>query len=333
MTSSDTRTRDDLDLLASVMPEGIAQSANAGLPVLEGLGEWLFDPQRMGAVTGDVRLTQRALRSWQRTLEIRSSWVTAHDGAYRLMVAPAKHVVYPELLPDRVTVATVRAVRQLEQHLSEHADAARVLYPAAELSAADPRATFAYHDSHWNSNGAFVAYEALIGDLAQEADVRRLSREDVGFSWREARGDLSCRIDPDRCLRTLLGRPHPRLAGLLFDSRIPGEGRVLITECAEATPTALVFGDDCAYRLLPFLAESFRRLVFVHSRFLDFELVEDERPDIVVSVIAEQELLDVPLDVFAAPSREVALRRLAAGVELACDLAPMWGMQRAGHLD
>src|SRR6185436_11618014 len=75
-----------------------------------------------------------------------------------------------------------------------------------------------------------------------------------------------------------------------------------------------LFGDSYAEALLKFLAESFRRFVFAHSPTVDLELVERERPNLVVSLMAERFLIQVPDDA-RAPSfveRERAKREAGA---------------------
>ena len=77
--------------------------------------------------------------------------------------------------------------------------------------------------------------------------------------------------------------------------------------------------------MLTFLSESFRRMVFAHLHTLDHELVETEQPDVVIGLADESGLLDVPADVEAPRAGELAVRKLAAGVEPMPDLAPLWG--------
>ena len=70
---------------------------------------------------------------------------------------------------------------------------------------------------------------------------------------------------------------EPR-ARLVADNRVFNTGRTIEYECADAPGTCVMLGDSFGYRMLPFLAESFGRLVFVHRPTLDFELIEAERP-------------------------------------------------------
>jgi hypothetical protein len=49
-----------------------------------------------------------------------------------------------------------------------------------------------------------------------------------------------------------------------------------------------VFGDSYSFGLLPFLAESFRRLVLLHHPAVDWEVVGEEQPSVVLTVMCER---------------------------------------------
>jgi hypothetical protein len=87
----------------------------------------------------------------------------------------------------------------------------------------------------------------------------------------------------------------------------------------------LVYGDSFAVRVLPFLAESFRRLTFVHMPNLDFDLVRALAPDVVIKIMNERFLIVVPVDLPGRTQAEMAAEKLAAGDVLAPRRAPREG--------
>ena len=100
---------------------------------------------------------------------------------------------------------------------------------------------------------------------------------------------------------------------------------MLVTTCEAAPATScLVFGDRSSYRMLPYLSESFGRLVFAHLHTLDQALVEEEQPDVVIGLADETALIDLPADIEAPGAADMAARKLAAGAELMPELAPLW---------
>jgi hypothetical protein len=317
---------DELELLAAAVPEGI--TARESRAVIQGLGRWLFDAEGAGTLTGDTRLTRYGLRAWQWAVELRASWVLAAGATYLLLIAPAKQSARPEYLPSHLHTSPVRPAIQLTDHLAA-AGVNGVLYPLRELTE-DERATFSEQDSYWNANGAFIAYRTIMEALPDSVPARMLERDDIGFAWRETKGDLGRRLGPRETQQSLLGRPYPRHSYLLHDSCAAGEGRTLITVCERAPEgRCVVFGDFSAYRLLPYMAESFREVVFAHTTSLDFDLVEQEKPSLVVSIVREQDLIDVPNDVLAPTVKELADRAFTAA-PLERDLAVLWGQEAPG---
>ena len=66
-----------------------------------------------------------------------------------------------------------------------------------------------------------------------------------------------------------------------------------------------MFGDSAAYDVLPFFAEGFRRFVLAHTPAVDFDLVRGEQPRVVISLMTERFLIEVPTD-----SKELSIRFL-----------------------
>jgi hypothetical protein len=317
----------ELDVLAAQLPEGVR--LQPGDDVLLGEGDWLFERDAgrrvLAQMRGDLMLARKAALRWVFVLESRIAWLGERGIAYVFGVAPCKAAVLADNLPLGVVLSPRRPIVQLLHRITEDESFAEVVYPLNELVAESPaRTTFSTHDSRWNANGAFVGYRALMDAIPPALDVRRLEREDIGFDLRPAHGDLG----QSEKRTALIGRPHPRTASLVSDNRVEGEGRMLVTQCDEAPPAScLFFGDWSAYRMLTYLSESFRRMVFAHLHTLDHELVEAERPDVVISLVDEAALIDLPADVEAPRAGEQAARKLSAGAELMPELAPLWGQE------
>ena len=319
----------EVDLLITQVPEGMR--LDSGNDVLRGQGEWLFERdggrRLLAQMRGDLILSVKAVRRWLFVLESRLAWLRSRDCAYVFAVAPSEYVVLPEKLPDGVAVATRRPVTQLRHWLVQSESPVPIVYPLEELQAESAeRMVWTSHDSRWNGHGAFIGYRSVLAAIPEDIEVRRVDPEDVAYAWREAVSDLSHRVDPAYKYNTLVGRPFPRAARLLWDNQVEGEGRMLITQCDPAPDTTcVVLGDWSSYRMLPFLSEGFSRMVFVHLGTLDHELIEAERPDLVLDLVDEASLIDVPPDVEGPTAREVAVRKQAQGAEPMPHLAIMWG--------
>jgi hypothetical protein len=88
----------------------------------------------------------------------------------------------------------------------------------------------------------------------------------------------------------------------------------------------VVFGQSSVGYMLIFLKESFRRLVFVHTTTMPREILERERPEVVLSYHAERFLVQVPDDSSALRQISETLRvKREWGIALA---RPEWFLRR-----
>jgi hypothetical protein len=151
-------------------------------------------------------------------------------------------------------------------------------------------------DSHWTDFGAYLAYTAILQDVAETVRVRRLALAEVVFQDMIGSGDLGVKTNPTRFGVHPVAIVRYPAARLIFDNCIENVGSVLVTECPAAPPTTCLLGDSYAYSLIKFMAESFGRVVLMHSPGLDWNLVDQIQPDVVINQIAERFLVEVPED-------------------------------------
>jgi len=92
---------------------------------------------------------------------------------------------------------------------------------------------------------------------------------------------------------------------------IINRGNIKVYENQNAAPvSAVMFGDSFHLALVPYLSESFRRLVFVHRSDFDHELIDRENPDIVILESADRFLAKLAPDHAKLPTSEIILDKL-----------------------
>ena len=69
-------------------------------------------------------------------------------------------------------------------------------------------------------------------------------------------------------------------------------------------PKAVIFGDSFSSQLIKFLAESFSRMVVVWQPNLDYSIILNEKPDIVISEQVERFLIKIPDDIHGASNQD-----------------------------
>jgi hypothetical protein len=258
--------------------------------VIKGKDGFLFhrDHDALDQLTGGLVFRQRQIDVWIEALRAREAWCAARGAQMRFLIIPEKHVVYAEKLPRFIKIADRRAVTQLFA-AADPALRSRMLYPIEALRAASAdRRTFQKTDTHWTSYGAFVAYTALLDSLAAERPLEIARESELTWKERTVVGDLGVRFTRERGETVTVADP-PSHYNLVFQNHNFGRGAVHVYESARRDlPRCVLFRDSFANALIPFLMRGFSRLVAVSSLSCHYDLLDQEKPDVVLFVAIER---------------------------------------------
>jgi alginate O-acetyltransferase complex protein AlgJ len=285
--------------------------------VVEGLEGRLFlanDANRvLDQHSGRLRFDEDQLRQWRALLETRTAWLERRWSHHFFLIAPNAHSVYADMLPAGVPSAPERPVHQLLGHLRDNESYARIVYPLDELIASD-ELVYPKTGTHWSELGASVACQTLVEEIRRAIPVDGPSPDAFEFVALPFNGDLGAKMTPPRTSMFVRADARTPRARLVADNRVRNNGRRVVYEwdSGDAGPQCLVYGDSFAMRVLPFLAESFARLTFVHMVNLDFDLVRALAPDVVVKVMSERFLIHVPVDAPARTQAQLEAEKIAA---------------------
>jgi len=232
----------------------------------------------------------------------RKEWLAARGIAYVVVAVPEKFTIYPEHLPSWVARGTGPTPQDRIKAALERDGRVPFVDLRPALTAAKGRERLYYKtDSHWNFNGASVGYEELMravqnalpadklpaiapvkrppytpgtdfysGDLLQMLGLPRVREDDVA-PLGKVLADVA-----SRCARRTDKGEYPGFEFYVCDK--PG------------LPRAVVLRDSMAIALIPLMSENFSRAVYVSSRQLDRELIEREKPDVVIEELVERSL-------------------------------------------
>jgi alginate O-acetyltransferase complex protein AlgJ len=304
---SEERDVEALDLPASVRDDKVVEGREGRLFLAN-------DANRVLAQhSGELLFDEDQLRRWQELLDTRTEWLAGQGALHYFLIAPNAHSVYPDMLPEGVVSAKVRPVHQLIDRLRTHGSSTRVVYPLEALVLHRAH-SYPKTGSHWNGFGAYVAAEALLDEIRRDVPLGPRATGSYGFVEIPFIGDLGAKLTPPATSSYIRPEPLAPRARLVSDNRVRNTGRRVVYESdMEEGLECLVYGDSFAMRTLQFLAESFRRLTFVHMVSLDRELVRELRPDVVVKIMNERFVIAVPVDDPAKTQAELEAERLAAG--------------------
>ena len=255
---------------------------------IEGGDGYLFhrDHDAIEQLTGGLKFRTRQIDVWIEALRARIAWCEANASRFRMVIVPEKHVVHADKLPRGLSIAPDRPVTQLLAAM-DPTIARRVSYPV-DLLRESSHATFFRTDTHWTPHGAFLVYRHLIESLGPDIALEVIAASDIVWRERAFVGDIGVRFDPERGERASfpdLGLTY----ALVYQNHNFGRGAVHIYENARRDlPHCVLFRDSFANALIPFLMGSFSRIVAVSSLSCYFDLLEKEKPDVVLFLIVER---------------------------------------------
>ena len=284
--------------------EAVMRFAGLGMSpspmVMEGKDGFLYYAED-GAIEDYGRVSAfppEMLVEWKKSVERADTWLTGQGIAYVFMVAPDKHEIYPEFVPDGITpLEHPSRVDQILDAVSHSAHTVDLRPTLLEAKSAERL----YHrtDTHWNDVGAWLAYRDIIEAVRrQDPNVPPAwPREDFDERVeRSAAGDLARMMG----LRSRLSEdwvvfvPRKPRKAVAIDP--PGGAFTahhgwLVTEIPGSTlPRAVVFRDSFTSALVPFLSEHFSRVAYAWQKDFDAPLVIDERADVVIQEIVSRHL-------------------------------------------
>ena len=293
--------KDDFVHLNSLIKQEIfGVSAYPG--VLIGKNGFLFlgDDEAIRSSQGTNLFTSEEANAWKSSIANISDKLNQMGIQYVFLLAPNKHTIYKDQLPSWVLAGQKienRADQLLAKLMQEkvaviNLEENLLKYEHAELDAR----LFYKTDTHWNEFGASLAFQSVLGALDS-----RVLRDPVPVPITTSHaGDLARmagmlrRVDEDTwtvqlkekftCTRVDM-RPFARneIDPLNF-------GRMDCVNPTAQQGTALMFMDSFGVSMIPSFAESFKEITFVWQYSMDFDLVNEVKPDYVFHQIVERKL-------------------------------------------
>jgi SAM-dependent methyltransferase len=289
--------------------------------VLEGKEGWAFlcdDANgNLDQMLGELRFTDGDLRDYVEILETRHRELARMGIAYFFAIAPAKEAIHPERLPETTpAVGAPDTARQLLEALQRSPVNAVDLHTPLRSLAVAGQDLYYRRDAHWTYDGALVAARALLETIhAADIDVRAPLDRDLAWVQERFVGDLADKPT----VRLINGRLEPVTPSMAADGeeagRRPGLGslglrqlsvpaRLAVSSTRASSivenhlkpeaPRMIVYRDSSARWLLPFLASACSWSAWLWRATIDFDLIESERPDMVVQIVTERFLPRVP---------------------------------------
>lgn len=276
---------------------------------------------------GQIPFTDSELLQWKIALEQRSYWLKQQGSDYVFVLAPTKGFVYPEYLPESLRRVRGHArYEQLAQYLKEYADIHFVdlLPPLLAAKEKTPSPLLFYKtDFHWNFYGAFIAYKAIVGQLAHffpQYDLRSPELSDfdmkIDNNWAHRRFmymlGLPIFLHENEQHVTMVPRPgglydsardlppggiydhYPKERAITASDGTSMDIRLLLNPKAPI-PSIVLLGDSFMEKCIYFFCANAQR-VLNYRTIIDFpkEIFHYEQPTIVIQEILNMFILRPP---------------------------------------
>lgn len=270
--------------------------------VIAGTDGWLF-------FTGDrsLELFQRtfslapaALDQWSTQLAERKRALEARGIPYIFTLAPDKHTVYGEFMPQHLHRSDAPSQHDQLMTVALRQNLSVVDLRQDLLRAKKNDSLYLRDDTHWNDRGGLVAYNALMSHL----DLHPIAVDKDAFALRNrkksdlARMALMSRIES---APTLLREALPCRGTIKKNVRDQFVvGMVTRTHCESRKGKLLFLHDSFGIALLPLLAASFGEVIAIGtypSTEIFLATVEAEQPDFVIEERVERYLQYAPASV------------------------------------
>jgi hypothetical protein len=260
-------------------------------------------PQARGVQT----FTPAQLERWVRIMEERQRWLEAQGIEFLVVVAPNKHSIYPEYLPDWVNQVGPTRYDQLLHRLARGSSLNFIDLRGKLRAAKGDLPLYFKTDGHWTEVGAFVAYRSIVEWIQQRhPEVEDFEREDLKLWW-ETRGFGTIVLGLNLMDFVQEDVPHlePQAESRVYATEQLGTGANFSTTQVlrmkthnEGMPRVLFMRDSYSNYIAQVLSENMSETVLVHNRkrYFDRSAVERHRPDIVIYEIVERVLEAEPDD-------------------------------------
>ncbi|WP_420396366.1 DUF6492 family protein [Nioella sp.] len=243
--------------------------------------------------TGELLLSDQQVRDWRRLLEVRKAYCDMYRTRYAMIVAPDTHAIHREDIPALDGSAAIRPVQQIQTEL---ADKVPLYYPLSDLRIASADGHVCHTtDSHWSGYGAYVAYHSFM--QAYSLSEFTLEPSDVDKFDLEGKGDLGDKCDPVRLGHYTECVARKPAAEKTWDNGVSNRGYIGQWKNSKTElPRAVIFMDSYGWKILRFFVESFSETMAVHTPYFEWDVIEEFKPDVVISLMAERFLIKPPLD-------------------------------------
>lgn len=280
--------------------------------VVLGKDDWIFgnSVKVMDQHIGRSILNPKSVKNFCEVIEQSSLFFENRNIPFYFFLAPNKHTIYPEYLPDYANnrLKVRRNFDNVMSYLNSKTDV-KVIDVRHRLFKVKPRLPFLYYktDTHWNNWGAYSAYLEVMDEIKRRETKRSLTKSRV-ISWDQIETRETDKQTDFAKNLGLWGKKKEKTQMPVIKERsqeksvllgkkgafLAKETRVITTKNKNG-PVLLLIRDSFSSAMTPFYEYSFSKIIVTHHNYGNWDsiVLEHGKPDIVIFQIVER-YLSVP---------------------------------------
>lgn len=276
--------------------------------VIIGNDKWLYYAgNELDSYQGKHRFSDSELNEMKLEFEYRKKYLEKRGIKYYIVFAPAKANIYSEHIPLSYYRQNDQSWgEQIIEYLNKNSSIKPInLYPVLR-QLKDKESLYYKYDNHWNQQGAFYATNEILKRIHTDfQNINPLQRETFNIKTTERDGgnltdilsgtlnfkDSEFKLIPKKGFKSKeiekFGYPvvpgFPYIGEYETDREIKGSKQ----------PRILLISDSFGGAVFPFLSEEFSRSVRIFDAWqykLNEEIIENEKPDVVVLLALESNI-------------------------------------------
>ncbi len=270
---------------ARLFAQGLATSPTD--QVVVGSDGWLYYAGTMADYQRTRPMNERTIDNAAYNVAQLQAYANEHGAQFLLMVAPNKNSLYPEHMPyyELPGVGKSNASRMAEAFAAYDVNTLDLF----ELLGTDERVLYMKTDTHWNTEGARMAYDAALSAL----DIAHDDYRNAAVTWDNSFvGDLEAMLylvdrtpEPVEVYEAAQQFSYTNDAADVEDADISTASQV-----AGAQGSLVMYRDSFGNALLPFFATQFEQATFTKLVPYNAAVIDQQDADVVIVERAERHL-------------------------------------------
>jgi hypothetical protein len=244
--------------------------------------------------------SQQELKQFAKYIVGLNAWLNEKGIKYIFVIAPNKHTIYFDQLPDYISKLNDRsATDQLIEYLKKHTDVPVVDLRNKLIKAKEKHQLYYKNDTHWNHYAANIAQYEIM------KEIEKLFPNQIQPEMKKLRDGIRSGGD----LASFIGihgvkehNPEPIFEQTCIPTRHPHDAKDRATHtliCDDQKLNAVIFRDSFFVALQPYFSRKFKRSTYILGKLNYSSLIkyiELEKPDIIIEEWVERLLPHVPND-------------------------------------